>query len=90
MTKAIDITGQRFGRLTAIAFVSRTPQKSYWRYRCDCGNEITELRSKVQGKRIRSCQSFQCKVAALNMPAQPAAPVGRIEWPPKSKIFSKT
>ena len=40
MTKPLDITGQRFGRLTAIERVGHNNNgHSLWKCLCDCGNE---------------------------------------------------
>ena len=40
MSNAIDITGQRFGRLTVVACAGRTKRgNTIWTCRCDCGNE---------------------------------------------------
>lgn len=38
----LDLAGQRFGRLTALYYVSREDRvkTSYWHCRCDCGNEL--------------------------------------------------
>lgn len=35
----IDYKGQRFGNLTALEFVKRENNMTYWRFRCDCGKE---------------------------------------------------
>lgn len=40
--KRIDLTGQRFGRLTVINLneeISKQKKRSHWNCRCDCGNE---------------------------------------------------
>lgn len=38
---AVDFTGQRFGKITAIHVVRKPeiPEKLFWLCRCDCGNE---------------------------------------------------
>lgn len=54
----IDLTGQRFGRLTVLRrvenkVVSSRNQKSQWLCKCDCGNEIIAQGSKLRtGKKI--------------------------------------
>ena len=55
MTKAIDITGQRYGRLTAIRLSHRTKYVAYWLCKCDCGNEVLARLSKLRSGRKRSC-----------------------------------
>lgn len=40
MSERIDLTGQKFGRLTAIKFSHFDKwRRSYWLCKCDCGNE---------------------------------------------------
>ena len=57
---SIDITGQRFGRLTAIEQVGvSADRKALWRFRCDCGGEkITSGKYARTGK-AQSCGCFQ-------------------------------
>lgn len=59
MMPARDLTGQRFGRLLAIA---RAPGKRFsaakgasWLFRCDCGTEKVALMRNVVEGRTRSC-----------------------------------
>lgn len=35
----IDITGKRFGKLTVVSFDHMIRTRSYWRCKCDCGND---------------------------------------------------
>jgi hypothetical protein len=53
---APDITGQKFGRLTAIAKVSS--YRGRWRWRCDCGNELVARRSHVKSGATTSCGCY--------------------------------
>lgn len=39
MGKVIDISGQRFGRLTVFSFTGIVARKAMWLCRCDCGTE---------------------------------------------------
>lgn len=39
MPKALDITGQRFGKLVALKKVKSRSGKTYWLCQCDCGNQ---------------------------------------------------
>ena len=51
-----NITGQRFGRLIALALAGRNPdRKALWQCQCDCGN-----RSIVSGKHLRSGNTRSC------------------------------
>ena len=52
----IDLTGQRFGRLTLLNRAENTPGgKTRFRCKCDCGNE-----SVVQGTHLRSGHTESC------------------------------
>lgn len=62
MGNAIDITGQRFGRLTVleragsyrICGESQTTL-ALWRCRCDCGTECVVLGQNLRRGQTRSC-----------------------------------
>ena len=57
----VDITGQKFGQLTALCLASKTNQNGnrYWECRCDCGKTtIVQYSSLVQGRTI-SCGCYQ-------------------------------
>jgi hypothetical protein len=60
---AIDITGQRFGRLTAIRIQRRTPKAVVWLFRCDCGKEKEITASHVRSVRgTKSCGCHRIEV----------------------------
>lgn len=60
MGKFINITKQKFGKLTAIKFdhVSLS-KKQYWLFECDCGNRKVIARGGVTEGRIKSCGCSQ-------------------------------
>ena len=39
MGQFIDLTGQRFGRLTALKRVENKGKLTQWLFQCDCGNQ---------------------------------------------------
>lgn len=55
--KAQDLTGKRFGRLTAVEIASRKPIK--WKCICDCGNErfitVSALNHKTNPRKSCGC-----------------------------------
>ena len=54
--KLIDITGQKFGRLTVLhKLPPRSGGGSDWRCRCDCGAEFTAIGSNIRKGDTRSC-----------------------------------
>jgi len=50
-----DISGQRFGRLTIVAFDRTENRRAFWRCLCDCGNMTI-----VIGKDLRSGHTVSC------------------------------
>jgi hypothetical protein len=51
----IDITGQRFGRLTAVSREKRISKRTFWLCRCDCGRETVVERSNLKFGVTKSC-----------------------------------
>ena len=74
MSKVIDLTGQKFGRLTVI---ERAPDKIYstgrkaiaWRCVCDCGNEVIVTRSELINKKRKnvSCGCWKRENAMIQL-----------------------
>lgn len=56
LVQAIDISGQRFGRLTTQYISSRSPRK--WHCICDCGNEVDVLTNLLVSGRTSSCGCY--------------------------------
>lgn len=54
-----DVAGQKFGKLTAVKFIARKNHRTYWLFRCDCGNEKENVVSRIvnNGKKgiVSSC-----------------------------------
>lgn len=59
MSHLIDLTGQRFGRLTVIRRAPpegyRTDTNAFWVCRCDCGNEKIISGMVLRNGQTRSC-----------------------------------
>lgn len=56
MNKRLDLTGQRFGKLTVIKFSHRGKwNKSCWLCKCDCGNEKIVNIQNLRDGHTRSC-----------------------------------
>lgn len=68
MTAFIDITGERYGLLTAIRRVHTTGQGAYWLFSCDCGRES---RARLKDVRFGNTLSCGCLKNA------PGAPYGQ-------------
>lgn len=56
MGKMIDLTGQRFGRLTVIRRSDKKAKSgSMWICKCDCGNFVTVTQSNLKSGNTKSC-----------------------------------
>ena len=52
--KRIDLTGQRFGRLTVIRYDHSEHDGAHWLCKCDCGNEKVAAGYSLRSGRTRS------------------------------------
>lgn len=65
MRKRKDFTGMKKGRLTAIRFEKTENGKSYWLFKCDCGNEKVLRPDCVFGKgKTDSCGCLHKELAS--------------------------
>lgn len=63
MPDIIDITGQKFGRLTAIRYVGRSKgRQSLWEFRCDCGKTIIAQKHNVRNGHTKSCGCYNIEL----------------------------
>lgn len=58
--RVIDLTGKRFGRLTAVEIAYRKKDKQgdmrvYWKCKCDCGNTCIVSRNSLRKGSTQSC-----------------------------------
>lgn len=60
MSKLIDITGQRFGRLLVIdRYFNDASVKTVWRCICDCGNTVYTAGNHLREGKTKSCGCFR-------------------------------
>ena len=65
MGKFIDLSGQRFGRLTVIERAANDKHgEPRWLCRCDCGNHVIVLGSSLRSGHTKSCGCLQREHAA--------------------------
>ena len=55
MSRAVDLTGMRFGRLTVVSKTRSEGGRVAWVCKCDCGNETTPLTNCLLKGRSKSC-----------------------------------
>lgn len=66
MGKFKDISGQKFGRLTALYRLRNTKRKTYWLCVCDCGNFKEVRYDMLQNGHTRSCNCLYKKSNAIH------------------------
>lgn len=82
MSKLIDLTGRRFGRLTVMERYGRhevSPGVTYatWLCKCDCGQEVVVIGQNLRQGATKSCGCLRketayfhaCKVRKLGLQA---------------------
>lgn len=57
--KLIDLTGQRFTRLTVVEYLGRDGHSSFWRCVCDCGVAINVHASGLRSGNSKSCGCYR-------------------------------
>ena len=63
-----DITGRKFGRLTAINFSHKDKnRKTYWDFECECGTIKTLRTDCVKGGKIQSCGCLKREQDKINL-----------------------
>ena len=64
--KVIDITGEKYGRLTAVRLVENGSRKwkTKWLFKCDCGNEIVLSANAARRGNTKSCGCLRREVSA--------------------------
>ena len=61
MSRLIDLTGQRFGRLTVVEkfYGHRKTTNAWWRCKCDCGGEVVTLGVTLRRGECKSCGCYR-------------------------------
>lgn len=64
MTKLLDLTNKKFGRLTAISIDRSKTRRIYWNCICDCGNHCSIASLKLVSGETKSCGCLRKEVAS--------------------------
>ncbi len=71
MGKLIDLTGQRFGRLTVVQRAGTSKQgRALWLCRCTCGKETVVLSSSLRRGATQSCGCIHSEMLHNRITAQ--------------------
>jgi hypothetical protein len=60
MREKINFAGMKIGKITIVSFVERKKGKSYWKCKCDCGNEFIGEVHNIKNRIERHGQNY-CK-----------------------------
>lgn len=73
--RAVDMTGQRFGRLVVLRRVaSDGAGRARWSCRCDCGAVVAYLRAVLMAGDAKSCGCLRREQARINGAIRHVAP----------------
>lgn len=64
MGKFIDLTGQKFGRLTVIERAENRGKQTYWLCKCECGNEVIVRGGSLKNGTTKSCGCLNSEKSA--------------------------
>jgi hypothetical protein len=59
--KKLDISGEKYGLLTAIAHVESEGKDTKWKFKCDCGNVVIKHLGNVRNGHTKSCGCLKHK-----------------------------
>jgi len=66
MPAFIDITGQKYNRLTVVNRVANHGDKTTWLCKCDCGNFCSVYGQYLKSGKTKSCGCYQKEQARAN------------------------
>lgn len=66
MAQYLDISGNRYGMLTAIRIHHKGKWNEYWECKCDCGKEVIRTKSTLQKGLSTSCGCDKYKKVSLS------------------------
>ena len=80
--KAIDVTGQRYGKLVAVLMVGSANGRRRWECQCDCGKTVAVQQNNLQSGNTTSCG---CSHIGKTMPnrKKPRRDLGRLGMKPR-------
>ena len=87
MPKKLDLTGQRFGKLTALHRGERIGGGAAWVCRCDCGQKVVVRSDNLRNGRTKSCGCQRRKQIAemTKVRRNNTSSVTGVEWLPRRR-----
>lgn len=94
MSRLIDLTGQRFGRLTVIEKIPSRNRctNARWLCKCECGNETTVLSTTLRRGESKSCGCLRSELSQDKMTThgKSTSRLARIWYGMKERCFCAT
>lgn len=94
MSRLIDLTGQRFGRLLVIRKIDikKCCSNASWLCRCDCGNEVIVRSTTLRKGESRSCGCLRAEYwrEAKTTHGKSESRIGRIWYSMKERCYCET
>ena len=68
MASLLDLTGERYGRLTAISSTGvKKGTSMVWSFMCDCGNQVERASGEVRRGKTHSCGCLRSELSKAKM-----------------------
>ena len=79
--RKLDITGQRYGRLTVLGPAANVNGRTAWKCRCDCGNETVIRTNRLRSGHTASCGCMKPKeILAVGLPGLTYVEGTCVDW----------
>ncbi len=85
-----DYIGQRFGRLTVLAYAGKENGMHRWKCICDCGRESIVGQTLLQSGRTKSCGCLQSSMVLENLKIIDGTSIAMLEAGKKRRIATNT
>jgi hypothetical protein len=66
MSRAIDLTGMRYGRLKVIKQQGSVNRHAAWLCECECGNRVVKFARHLKRGSTKSCGCLKSETSMLN------------------------
>lgn len=82
MSKKLDISGQRYGRLLTVSGPTQKPgsYRTYWTCVCDCGRTTSVATDKLRAGKAKSCGCYRAEALAKGQPTHGLSRVFKKEY----------
>jgi hypothetical protein len=83
----LDLTGNRYGRLTAVRFLGGASDVARWECKCDCGAVVNVMGSSLRQGRSKSCGCYQRDRVAERNRTRSHGATANGKWTPEYRAW---